>query len=113
MKRKIRVALIVLLTLIASLLIVVGFAHPQKEMGKYYPRAMVIVDYIEETDEVICEDAVCLEWSFYGKEDLEIGDLVICTMYDECTTETIIDDSIVDVVWSGYIYPTKAIERYR
>ena len=65
-----------------------------------YPRAMEIVEI--DRDVAVCVDAVGMEWEFTEPEDLEIGGIVICTMYDNGTTETIVDDEIVDVVWSGY-----------
>lgn len=67
-----------------------------------YPRAMEITRVDLMADKAICVDAVGYEWEFYEPEDLEEGDIVICTMYDNGTTETIVDDEIVDVVYSGY-----------
>lgn len=67
-----------------------------------YPRAMEITEIDNKADIAICVDATGLEWSFYGPEDLEVGDLVICTMYDKGTKNKITDDEIVDVIWSGY-----------
>lgn len=67
-----------------------------------YPRAMEIVEIDKANDIAVCVDAVGMEWEFTGPEDLEIGDLVICTMYDKGTKDTIFDDEIVDVTWSGY-----------
>lgn len=67
-----------------------------------YPRAMEIVELDKGNDMAICVDAVGYEWAFYGYEDLEVGDIVICTMYDNGTVDTIVDDEIVDVTWSGY-----------
>jgi hypothetical protein len=67
-----------------------------------YPRAMEIVEI--DNDVAVCVDAVGMEWEFTGPEDLEVGDIVICTMYDNRTKDTIVDDEIVDVVWSGYYF---------
>lgn len=64
-----------------------------------YPRAMEIVEI--KNDTAICVDSVGFEWEFTEPEDLFVGDIVICTMYDNNTTQ-IFDDEIVDVVWSGY-----------
>lgn len=64
-----------------------------------YPRAMEIVEI--KNDTAICVDAVGYEWEFTEVGDLFVGDIVICTMYDNNTTQ-IFDDEIVDVVWSGY-----------
>ena len=68
----------------------------------FYSRAMVIDEIDATRDMAICVDAVGHEWEFAEPEDLEVGDLVICTMYDNGTKETIFDDEIVDVTWSGY-----------
>lgn len=67
-----------------------------------YPRAMEIVEINKANDIAICVDAVGYEWEFTEPEDLEVGDIVICTMYDNGTKNTIVDDEIMDVVWSGY-----------
>lgn len=66
-----------------------------------YPRAMEITKVDLMADKAICVDATGMEWEFYEPEDLEEGDIVICTMYTK-GTKTIIDDEIVDVIWSGY-----------
>ncbi len=67
-----------------------------------YPRAMEIVEVDKARDMAVCVDAVGMEWEFTEPEDLEVGDLVIFIMYDKGTKETILDDEIVDIVWSGY-----------
>ena len=77
-------------------------AKPVYTLENTYPRAMEIVKVDLMADKAICVDAVGMEWEFYEPEDLEEGDIVICTMYDNGTKETIVDDEIVDVVWSGY-----------
>ena len=66
-----------------------------------YPRAMEITRVDLMADKAICIDATGHEWEFYEPEDLEEGDIVICTIYDN-GTETIVDDEIVNVIWSGY-----------
>ena len=65
-----------------------------------YPRAMEIVEVKDDT--AVCVDAVGFEWEFDGADDLDVGDIIICTMYDKGTKNTIIDDEIIDVRWSGY-----------
>lgn len=71
-------------------------------LANTYPRAMEIVEIDHKADIAVCVDAVGMEWEFTEPEDLEVGDIVICTMYTK-GTKTIIDDEIVDVVWSGYV----------
>ena len=68
----------------------------------FYPRAMEIVEIDTARDTAICVDAVGFEWEFSEPEDLEVGDLVICTMLDKGTPNYIFDDEIADVVYSGY-----------
>ena len=67
-----------------------------------YPRAMEVTEIDTALDKVICVDAVGYEWEYYGVEDYVVGDLVICTMYDNETKENITDDEIIDVIYSGY-----------
>lgn len=71
-------------------------------LGNTYPRAMEITRIDLMADKAICVDATGLEWEFYEPEDLEEGDIIIATMYDKGTKNTIVDDEIVDVRWSGY-----------
>lgn len=88
-------------------LIMTGFftnAKPVYTLENTYPRAMEIVKVDLMADKAICVDAVGMEWEFYEPEDLEEGDLIICTMYNKGTTETIVDDEIIDVRWSGYYF---------
>ena len=76
-----------------------------------YPRAMEIVAIDQKADIATCVDAVGLEWRFYETDDFEVGDIVICTMFDNRTKETMLDDVIVDVMWSGYTSDSKFITR--
>ena len=78
-------------------------AKPVYTLENTYPRAMEIVEIDAKTDLAICVDAVGFEWEFTEPEDLEVGDIVICTMYTK-GTQTILDDEIVDVIWSGYYF---------
>lgn len=76
-----------------------------------YPRAMEIVEIDSKADVAVCVDATGMEWEFTGPEDLEVGDIVICTMNDNRTKDTIVDDEIVDVVWSGYCIEGNELKR--
>lgn len=66
-------------------------------------RAGIIVEVNCEEDYCIVEDACGLYWEFYEVEDFMVGDMVIMTMWDAGTPETILDDEILDVVYSGFI----------
>lgn len=81
----------------------IGVRQTAYTLQNTYPRAMEIVKVDLMADKAICVDAVGMEWEFYEPEDLEEGDIVICTLYDNGTKNTIVDDEIIDVVWSGYV----------
>lgn len=99
----------VMIILIASLLMIVGFAHPEKETGRLYPRAFVITEFDYENDLVIVEDAVGYIWDFEGIEDWEIGDMVVAIMSDN-GTDIITDDYFYEIEWSGYNFPHNQLE---
>ena len=67
-----------------------------------YMRGMEItnIDYV--TDTVTCVDGVGFEWEFYGAEDYAEGDIVCCLMATMGTEDTIFDDQIVMVDYSGF-----------
>ena len=62
----------------------------------------MIVDLMPEEDIVVFVDGAGNEWSFFGIEDWEIGDLVACLVWDADTQE-IFDDEILDVQYIGFI----------
>lgn len=66
-------------------------------------RAGIIVEINEEEDYATVEDACGLIWEFDEIEDFMVGDLVIMTMWDSNTPESIYDDEIINVVYSGFI----------
>lgn len=65
-------------------------------------RAGIIIKINTEEDYCVVEDSCGLFWEFQGVDDYEIGDLVIMTMWD-AETESIFDDEIINVTYSGYI----------
>ena len=81
----------------------VANANPAYTLENTYPRVMEIVEIDQKEDVAVCVDAVGMEWEFTEPEDLEVGDVVVCTMYDNGTKGTIVDDQIIDVRWSGYV----------
>ena len=89
---------------ILALITTLAISKPVYTLENTYPRAMEIVEVDLMADKAICVDAVGMEWEFYEPEDLEEGDIVICTLYDNGTKETMIDDEIIDVIWSGYYF---------
>lgn len=67
-----------------------------------YMRGMEITNIDYATDTVTCVDGAGFEWEFYGAEDYAEGDIVCCLMATMGTEDTIFDDQIVMVDYSGF-----------
>lgn len=70
--------------------------------SKEYPQTMVVTHVNEYIDSVTIETATGYQYSFWGIEDYQIGDVVAVTMNDNATENDITDDKIVEVRFSGY-----------
>ena len=66
-------------------------------------RAGIIVEVDEEDDRAIVEDPCGIFWEFRGVEDFMVGDLVIMELYDAGTPESIFDDEIINITYSGFV----------
>ena len=90
------IKIMTLLSLIATL----GGAPVQEH--SVYMRGMEIVNLDYNIDIVTCVDAAGFEWEFTGCEDYCVNDIV-CVLLDTMGTEdTIKDDVILNVTYSGY-----------
>ena len=90
------IKIMTLLSLIATL----GGSLVQEH--SIYMRGMEIVNLDYNTDIVTCVDAAGFEWEFTGCEDYCVNDIV-CILLDTMGTEdTIKDDVILKVDYSGY-----------
>ena len=67
-----------------------------------YPQTMVVAHFNEYIDSATIETATGYQYSFWGVEDYQVGDIVAVIMNDNAT-ETIEDDKIVSVRFSGYV----------
>lgn len=74
-----------------------------------YPETMVITDINQDT--VTAETATGFEFSFSGTEDYTTGDIISCIMSDNGTAETITDDIILSVQYSGFYVEQEEIKR--
>ena len=90
------IKIIALLSLIASLCSVPFEDH------SLYMRGMQVVDLDYENDLVTCVDGADLEWQFYGCEDYCEGDIVCAFMDTMGTEDSIYDDVILKVNYSGF-----------
>lgn len=86
-----------IVVMISALLLGMKYGNLDK-----YPRAAYVVEIRESEDIVITEDAVGFQWRFEGISDYAIGDLIILTIEKEGDPNTIIDDRVVDAVYSGF-----------
>lgn len=67
-----------------------------------YPKASYVVALNYESDTVTVEDATGNLWDFYGCEDCMEGDIIVMTMDDNGTPNSIYDDEILQVRFSGW-----------
>lgn len=65
-----------------------------------YPSTCIITEIDKGNDLVTISTATGNEFQFYGVEDYAKGDLVAVIFYDN-GTETVIDDQIMDVRYTG------------
>ena len=72
------------------------------EQHEIYMRGMQVTEVNYELDLVTCVDSVGFEWAFYGCEDYYEGDIVCCLMDTMGTSDTILDDAIIEADYSGY-----------
>lgn len=68
-----------------------------------YARVGIIIEVDESEDIITIEDAVGFIWQYEGVEDFAIGDIVGMVMLDIEGTESILDDVILSVEYSGYV----------
>lgn len=69
----------------------------------YVLRAKVLHVEEEEPNVVECEDTHSEAWSFYTDENYSTGNFILLLMND-CNTESIYDDEIVDVRLDPFVY---------
>lgn len=67
-----------------------------------YPQAFVVSDVNYDEDLLIMTDYNGYNWVWEGIEDFYIGD-IIAVIVDDCDTEYIFDDTILDIRYAGYM----------
>lgn len=77
--------------------------NPATEDTTYVLRAEVL--HVEETEPNVieCEDTYGEVWSFYTDENYSTGDFILLLM-DDCNTESIYDNEVVDVRFDPFAY---------
>lgn len=88
--------------LLTLILLVATLGTAPLEDQRIYARCMEVVNLDYENDIVTCVDAAGFAWEFYGCEDYCENDLVCALMCSNGTDDTILDDAILDVIYTGY-----------
>jgi len=67
-----------------------------------YNTCMIITNTSYDENIVTCETSTGFIFEFCGTEDYFVGDIIICTMDDNGTPKSIIDDKIINTKYSGF-----------
>lgn len=103
------VAAVVLFTVLFGGVLYGALAEEDVVEG-YYPLTAVVVDLDYNEDVLILEDGAELVWEFEGTEDFEIGDIVSLLMWDNNTPDSIYDDVVLLVYYSGFSIDREEVE---
>lgn len=71
------------------------------DVDNLYAKSMLVYEVDREYDILYLTDANGNGWEYVGIEDLGVGDIVDCLMYDN-QTDIIYDDKIVKLQYSGF-----------
>ena len=89
------VTLFVAIGLIIALSVNCAFFSVSDEMEIYFNNC-VVVEVDDSADTVECVDTCSEVWAFYGTDEWQAGDNIVLTM-DTCNTQSIYDDTIINV----------------
>lgn len=97
------IGLCIVLSIVVLVGCVIGLVNiGKKPEVKQYPTCGIIVENDERSETVTVEDFNGNHWQFNGVEDWLVGDIVSMIMSDNGTPDSIYDDEIVMVKYSGY-----------
>lgn len=69
-----------------------------------YPKAFIVSACDPDSDRVFLTDTNNNEWAILGVEDWSEGDIAAAIMNDSGTPDSIYDDKIVEIRYSGYLW---------
>lgn len=69
-----------------------------------YPKAFIVSACDPDSDRVFLTDTNNNEWVILGVEDWSEGDIAAAIMNDSGTPDSIYDDKIVEIRYSGYLW---------
>ena len=71
------------------------------DVDNLYAKSMLVYEVDREYDILYLTDSNGNGWEYIGIEDLGVGDVVDCLMYDN-QTDIIYDDKIIKLQYSGF-----------
>jgi hypothetical protein len=71
------------------------------DIDNLYAKSMLVYEVDREYDILYLTDSNGNGWEYVGIEDLGVGDVVDCLMYDN-QTDIIYDDKIIKLQYSGF-----------
>ena len=71
------------------------------DVDNLYAKSMLVYEIDREYDILYLTDSNGNGWEYIGIEDLGVGDVVDCLMYDN-QTDIIYDDKIIKLQYSGF-----------
>ena len=77
--------------------------EPAKNNSEIYPTTGIVIETNFTADVVTVETFSGLQYEFSGVEDWELGDICSMLMNDSSTPDSVLDDEILQVRYSGYI----------
>lgn len=84
-------------------LLLLALLSPPRRLA-FYPRAGIVTALDRSADLVTVTDAAGYDWQFTGVEDWERGDLAALLMDDNGTPDSILDDRVTEVRYSGTMF---------
>lgn len=91
-----------ILSIILSICAMLGCNVNMAVSMEVYPASAVVTEIDYGNDLVTVKNATGLEYEYYGAADYEEGDVVSLLMCNAGTRDTIEDDMILSVRFSGY-----------
>lgn len=76
-------------------------AEPTTGTATHYAKQGIVTEIDTQQDVVTFTDTQGREWSFYGVEDWQEGDMLACIM-DTQGTDIVYDDAILCATYQGY-----------
>ena len=97
--------IIIALLVVSSILVMTSTTVKAKRSGEesIYPQTFIVTNIDRTNDIVYLETFTGMVYTWQGCEDWQINDIAAAIMYNSGTPETITDDQITVLEYSGWI----------